>query len=180
MKSNEEAVVLIEQDGMYTWKYATSIKSSPSKRKRRGLLEPTEKTLMFTIELETSEDGTKQKKRGLGDNIIDFSLGKLKTLVFKFVAARTIGVARNLLEKNVKKGIVHIHSTDPQTWKKLPMLRELNLPLDKSLSILILIHGTFSSTVGGFGALGGTPWGGDFWKLPSKTMMQSLVMTIQH
>ncbi|MGC3946336.1 MAG: CHAT domain-containing protein [Chryseolinea sp.] len=82
--------------------------------------------------------------------------------MLKFVAAKIVGRVKNRLERDVVEGIVYINDIDPSKWKPIKSLP--NLPKEKPANVLLFIHGTFSTTVGGFGALGGTPWGIAFLK----------------
>ena len=58
------------------------------------------------------------------------------------------------MEEHVRPGLLHLAGTDVKKWRELETLDELHLPTDKPVRLLLFIHGTFSSTVGGFGALG--------------------------
>lgn len=49
-----------------------------------------------------------------------------------------------------------------RTWKRLRDPSALKLPTKRPPTVLLLIHGAFSSTLGGFGALGVTDFGKAF------------------
>jgi hypothetical protein len=70
----------------------------------------------------------------------------------KFIARTAAGVALHLLERNVSEGLIVMQGDDPRTWSRVEKLADLRLP-DEPLRIMLWIHGTFSSTVGGFGAI---------------------------
>ena len=48
---------------------------------------------------------------------------------------------------------MHLVDVDVSSWKRFETLDELHLPTDRPVRVLLFIHGTFSSTAGGFGAL---------------------------
>ena len=58
------------------------------------------------------------------------------------------------MEAHVKPGLMHITDAEVSKWKRFETLDELHLPTDRPVRVLLFIHGTFSSTKGGFGALG--------------------------
>lgn len=72
-------------------------------------------------------------------------------LVLRFAAPLLTGVAITALESDVAEGLVHIAGTDRATWMPLDALDDLALGVDAR--ILLLVHGTFSSTDGGFAQL---------------------------
>jgi hypothetical protein len=170
LRENEEAVMLLEQDGMYLWKYAGQTKEAPSMRRRGGGREAAQKQVIFTIEIAGPvEADTDEKKRSILGKVKEFAWGKVKAYVLKFIAAASVELARNHLERNVSRGLVHIKSTDPETWQVVSGLKQFQLPTDRAPKIFLFVHGTFSSTVGAFGALGATPWGRSFLQSTFKT-----------
>ena len=62
--------------------------------------------------------------------------------------------AVEMMEAHVATGLVHLADADVSTWRRFETLDELDLPTDRPARLLLLVHGTFSSTVGGFGAPG--------------------------
>jgi len=58
---------------------------------------------------------------------------------------------------------VHITDTDPSAWTRDG---DQSVPIrsDRATRILLMVHGTFSSTLGSFGSLGGTSEGKAFLK----------------
>ncbi len=79
-----------------------------------------------------------------------FSLRALPgvALVLRFAAPLLTGSAIKALESDVTEGLVHIAGADRATWTPLDSLDDLDLGADAR--ILLLVHGTFSSTDGGF------------------------------
>lgn len=150
IKARETAVVLAEQDGVYAWHFAM-----------RGPVAdaaPTSGGTSFTIRVEPV--GVPPKARRGKRFLKRFFIGKVTAYVLKFVAEQTGRFAMPFLERNVQTGLVLIDSPDPGKWA--PLDRPLTLPDDRVARVLLLMHGTFSSTVGAFGALGSTLWGRGF------------------
>ena len=74
--------------------------------------------------------------------------------MFRFVAPAILEKAIDKMEDHVRPGLVHLAGADVKKWRELEKLGELDLPTDQPVRLLLFVHGTFSSTVGGFGALG--------------------------
>lgn len=159
---DEQAVVLLQQDGMYSWKFATSetIEGVAPLETRRGIPESGKKRVRFSLEItSTRTPGATDAQRGI---LKDLIYNKVTAYVLKFAAKIAVGETTQFLERNVREGIIHMNGLDPADWQPVLDLATLPLPPDRNPRILLFIHGTFSSTVGSFGALGGTPWGQDF------------------
>lgn len=80
----------------------------------------------------------------------------------KFVAHLPVDSAIKFLERNVEPGLVLITSQDAGQWLRVEDMRSITLPTDRRAKILLLVHGTFSSTTGSFGALSYTEPGQKF------------------
>lgn len=156
--ANEESVVLVEQDGLYSWHFPSErIAAAPtSTRGRRGLT--SSKTARFTLEFQSTSLQAPQR-RGF---IQDFLIAKARAVVLKFVAHASVGPAMQFLERNVRRGLVVMDSSEPQKWRLVENISAVQLPTDRPARLLLFVHGTFSSTFGSFGGLGATPWGRAF------------------
>ena len=156
--AGEEAVVLLEQDGFYSWNFPTSTKPAEPKttRARRSL--PAGKTAHFELEFHSAPPATPQK-RGF---VQDFLMSKARAVVLKFVAHVAVDLGMKHLERNVRRGLVIMDSNEPQTWRLVENISALKLPHDRPARLLLFVHGTFSTTLGSFGGLGATPWGRAF------------------
>lgn len=161
LPDGESAVVLIEQDGRYEWHYPSRRKDiPPGTRGSRSAEETTSASVSqvsFTIPIGDDSElppdsGTSRGHRG---PVTNFIKGKITGIILKFVARKSIGALTRRLERGVRQGLVVVNSNDDATlWK-----HHANLPIE-TLSgkrgrrrILLLVHGTFSSTLGSFGAL---------------------------
>jgi len=159
---DEDAVVLLEQDGCYSWHLPTS--SQPDARTRR--LPGETRTAHFDIELPsavTTPTATRAVKpartRGLLGGLVS---GAVRVIVMKFAAPLLAGQAISFLERAVQPGLVHLASVHPAAWTRVERLDEISLPTDRPARVLLFVHGTFSSTVAAFGVLGLTPEGRAF------------------
>ena len=178
--ADEDAVLLVEQDGCYSWHLpaapapATSSRAARSAalgasttrrapRRTRGL--PGEKRdVHFEVDLAVTRAAyptrrsralpTGTRPRGMFGDLLS---GALRVVVLKFAAPWLVGHAVSFLERHVQPGLVHIAAPDPGTWTHLDRLEELGLRPDAR--VLLLVHGTFSTTASAFGALGVTSEG---------------------
>jgi hypothetical protein len=158
VEGHEGAVLLTEQDGFYSWVLPTDTQTILSGAEKRGARTvTTRQRVVFQIEVRSAgEPAAGPSRRGF---IKDFVFGRIRAFVFKFAARTLVGYGMKFLERNVRKGIVRIASVDPAQWSKVEDLSTLHLPDSHPARVLLLVHGTFSSTLGAFGALGSTPWG---------------------
>ena len=157
LSPNEEAVVLLEKDGLYSWHFPTHTASPPAppsrSRASRGLRPAT--TASFTIEFHQTPPAAPQR-RGL---VQDFIMAKARAIVLKFAARAALGPTTQFLERNVRRGLIAMEGHEPQMWRPIDNLSQLKLPNDRPARLLLFVHGTFSSTLGSFGGLSATPWG---------------------
>lgn len=169
---NEQAVLLVEDEGVYRWVVGgEAVAPLPAKRKRGAATTPpaTGRLRRFTVQVQPAppaeESAGRPRKRG---KLTDAVLGKVKVYVFRFAADFAVRLAGahavRFLERKVRQGLVAITATDPEQWQDLADEAPLPqaLPNGRPPRILLLIHGTFSSTRGSFGALGLSPVGRHF------------------
>src|SRR5690606_11458783 len=91
---------------------------------------------------------------------------KARIYVFRFAANWVADQGVRFLERGVERGVLDLRAggdpADPDTWARLQGLGGLALPPGRPARVLLLVHGTFSSTVGSYGALCHTAWGRSF------------------
>jgi len=162
--SDEDAVILLEQNGMFAWQFdATRTETSPEavapQRMRRGIAGGGA-AAVFRLRLAPAGTATPggQRRGVLSDAIV----GAAQAIVFKFAGRFLLGRATAFLERHVVPGVVVMQGADPLAWPSVPDFRAVALPQDRSSRVLLFVHGTFSSTKGGFGGLCATPWGQSF------------------
>ncbi|MFZ5878309.1 MAG: DUF7379 domain-containing protein [Chloroflexota bacterium] len=161
----EDAVVLLEQEGAYAWHFPDKITTRKGRPARRGLPAVAEQRIIqFELALggrPSAQPGETLRRGVLEDLVLD----KVRAYVFKFAARIAVGQALKYLERNVRRGLVNMSSAeDPAKWDLLEAA-PIQLPKKRPARILLFVHGTFSSTIGGFGPLLATQWGREFMRV---------------
>ena len=159
--AHEDAAVLLEQEGFYSWHFGSEAAPvAPAKRsKTRGAGLAPARAARFSIALGGELAAGAAGRRGV---VRDAVLGKIRAFIFKFAARVVVGQAMKFLERKVRRGLVSMPGNDPAAWRLLADSPPLVLPTRRPARILLFVHGTFSSTVGAYAALAGTPWGQEF------------------
>ena len=157
LAGDEEAVVLTEQEGMYLWKYPVEKKQVRSIRKQRDGKKEVGKQLTFQIDITPSAGAEATTRTIFGG--MDLGFGSLKAYILRFLGRGAVKLALDLLEKDLAPQLIHIKDLKPANWKVIAGMDNLALPAGRPPRVLLLVHGTFSSTVGAFSALGDLPWG---------------------
>ena len=159
LQPGESAVVLIEQDGSYEWHYPASRDEPVGQRslsQQRGAQGASGSNVSFRIPIGSNgplpePSDTARTHRG---PITDFIKGKIQGVILKFIARKTVGALTRRLERGVTEGPVLVNSaSDATQWIRHTAWPTENLSTQRPRRILLLVHGTFSSTVGSFGAL---------------------------
>lgn len=127
---DESAVALLEQDGEYRWLLPM----------RDGAV-----GARYFVLASDSLSAPNDDKRGL--------LGESRVCVFRFVARVGLDAGIRRFEGRRREGLVHLRGPLLNDWG--PVEPE-SLPKDSD-RVLMLIHGTFSSTLGCYGALALAP-----------------------
>ena len=143
----------------YTWHYPPASADRGATRQRGAARRA--KRGQVTIPIALTSSRLRGEKAGTRRGISASSLigGKARAIVLKFIARTAAGVAMKFLERNVRKGLIVMDSDDPAAWRRVSHINDLDLPDKPHLRVLLWVHGTFSSTVGSFGALAATPDG---------------------
>jgi hypothetical protein len=162
LAEDEQSVMLLEQDGFYSWALPSAVQSVPQDSDVRRGKAGNSKTAQFAIVIQPEALHGVETRRGF---VREFIYGRVRAWAFRFVAKAGIQLGVKLLERHIKEGPVIINSeTDPSKWLRPIDLSKIKLPKERPARILLMIHGTFSSTAGGFSALCVTPWGQEFLK----------------
>lgn len=159
VSERERAVVLVEQDGVYAWVLPSVPHFEDAGSGRRESGTEHSRTSRFEIPIKASRPSTREPKRGLLGDII---FGRVKAYVLKFVARLAVEYGISFLERHIEPSLVKINSVDSRLWKHCSEIDASRFSSKRAPQVLLLIHGTFSSTIGAFGALGATPWGRSF------------------
>jgi bacillolysin len=165
VRPTESAVVLIEQEGEFSWHFPEPAAGAHGARRRgkaasAGAPEALGPTVVrIPVRMAPGSlpvAGSMAKRRSLSIGSLS---SKIRAVVLKFVVRTAAGVSMKFLERNARKGIVVMKGNDPEAWERVERIDQLTLPAGRPLRLMLWIHGTFSSTVGSFGALTATPDG---------------------
>lgn len=159
VEEGQAAVAIVEQDGLYSWSMGTfeTQETDDSLRSAPGTETPTI-AMRFSVTLYSSSY-SERRNRLFGMERI---FRPIKAFIFKIPANFVVGQVVKRLEKKIDTGLIHFTGAGVNAWKPLREPGGLELPKDRPARILLMIHGTFSSTIGGFGALGATAFGKAF------------------
>lgn len=162
--ADEQAVILLEDEGEYRW--VVDGRPGPAAGPKRGR-SATKRRMRFSIDLKAAPSPAMAAKRRGGAKrswLVERLVGVVTAYVFRFTLKLAGKKIVDFLERKIGRGLVAITRPDPQKWQLLDDSAALPvvLPAARPARILLLVHGTFSSTVGSFGALGVMPKGIDF------------------
>ncbi|UCF66810.1 MAG: hypothetical protein JSV80_13640 [Acidobacteriota bacterium] len=158
LEEHEDALALLEQDGLYAWCFPSEIVSLHAPRTGRAMpARPRRRRVHFAIDVHaTSSKPRRLDRRGF---VRDLIYSRITAFVFKFAARLATPLAIKFLERHVDEGLVKIASRGLASWKKIDDPSRLALPAERPARLLLFVHGTFSSTRGSFGALSQSAWG---------------------
>jgi hypothetical protein len=156
--AGEEAVLLVEQGGVYAWTLPSSTEAAPAEARRTRSARAPGKVLRFRIDIHATRESGGPVRRGLLSTLV---YDRVTVYALKFAASAVVSGGVRFLERHVRRGLVLMQGLDPSAWR-LTAPGTIALPADRPARLLLFFHGTFSSTIGSFGALCGTPWGQAF------------------
>jgi hypothetical protein len=161
---SESALVLIEgAGGVYAWSYPQRQRGSRAPVRSDG-----SQTLIFPLAGAPAGPAAMrgpQAPDGRRGPVLEWIADKLvepvRAYVLKFAVRAAIDVAVDYIEGDKAEGLITLAVPDPADWRPdgapLPQL-----PQDRPAKILLVVHGTFSSTAGGFSQLMATENGRNF------------------
>ncbi|HFE47592.1 MAG TPA: CHAT domain-containing protein [Nannocystis exedens] len=158
VEEEEQAIVLLEEGGAFRWVFPESAAEDNAEGVQvRGLgggLARFRVPLRSSIHPAATDERDETRTRGfLGDLV----KGAVTARVYKFFAEKIAGTALahllDGLENDSREGPVLIRGTELRDWLDVDDLSGEALPKDRPARVLLLVHGTFSSTRGSFGAL---------------------------
>ena len=156
----EEAVVLVEQDGVYSW----VLPSESETTTRAGGV----RTFDLSLRADIADEA---RTRGFIDDLI---YSKATAFVLRYVAPPLGRAAIRHFEK-VEEGLVVMSADGPARWRHAEP-GDLTMPAQGR--ILLFVHGTFSSTSNSFGPLWQTEEGQRF--LADADQAYDLVLGVDH
>lgn len=158
--AGNDAVVLLERDGVYSWHLPIA------DEERTRSVEPGPRTVSFSLSVQPEAPARPSRRsRSLATRTVgadrgllgDLAHGALQAVVLRYAAPAIVGTVVERLEAGVRTGLVHVTGGSLDAWHPVDSIAELGLPTDRPARVLLLVHGTFSSTTGAFGALAVTP-----------------------
>ncbi len=178
------ALVLLESNGVYAWK----LPSEPGRPDAaRSVRSARTRTVRFDLSMPEPPprapgrgipEAERQPRRSIiGDWIADAVFEPIRAYVLKFAVSATIDAALAFIEGDKATGLCAIAGRDPTAWRPggapLP-----TFAAGRPARILLMVHGTFSSTEGSFGALAATAAGRAF--LASATGRYDAILGFDH
>lgn len=150
--ASEGAIVLAENAGCYTWlrpRYETTRDAGTGGR-----------TAVFDIVLPARPGAAPRalERTSAGQARPD----EVRATVLSFLLPDVAHAAAGALEAFVQPGLVHVTGADLAAWQRVDSLADVGLSPDRNNRVLLLVHGTFDSTAGAFGALTATDAGRAF------------------
>ncbi|GEO30438.1 DUF7379 domain-containing protein [Terrabacter aerolatus] len=158
--AGEDAVVLLERDGLYSWHLPVDV------GERTRSLDRGPRTVSFALRVQPeapTRPAARSRSLDASPRAVDRGLlgdlahGALQAIVLRFAAPLVVGKVIEHLEAGVHSGLVHVTGSALDAWRPVASLAEVGLPTERPARVLLLVHGTFSSTAGAFGALAVTP-----------------------
>jgi hypothetical protein len=151
---DEAAILLVEdENGLLSWRYPDATSAADGGARRRGAgLAPA--TLRFTLAGVPTASGARRRS-WLGDKIIEKLAEPVRIAVLRFLVSHTLDAAMRRIEGDMTTGLVNMSGSDAANWIPGTVLQPIAGA--DPLRVLLMVHGTFSSTAGSFGSLAGTP-----------------------
>ncbi|MBB4860625.1 hypothetical protein HNO88_003969 [Novosphingobium chloroacetimidivorans] len=147
--ANESAALLVEDEsGLLTWQVADAAASPEDVRRGEQVV------ASFTVPLSARGEGEPGRRSFIGDFLMDKLIEPVRIHVLRFLAGRTIDTLVDWIEGDLIAGPIVIADPAPATWKVGALsLAAARIPADRPARVLLMVHGTFSTTLGNFGAL---------------------------
>lgn len=149
----EAAVLLLEDaNGLLGWRFPDAAAISG---RRTGTAVGVQH---FTISATASGPQRDGRRSFLTDWALETVTRPVRVRVLRFLARRTVDAAIMHVEGGLKAGPVLVTGNDPARWYP-GIIGQIaaRVPADRPARVLLLVHGTFSSTAGSFAALAGHP-----------------------
>ena len=181
LEDGEWAVLLVEQDGVFAWDFGEvddgpAVPAARGGAVRRSSERSPRRVAHFHLDLHAR--GTPARRRSTLGFARSLLLRPALAAVFTFGAQLLVGQVVKRIERDVERGLLHITASEPDTWSRLSSARKLSWPTDRAARILLFVHGTFSSTVGGFGEIALTEAGRAF--LEDATSAYDAILGFDH
>ncbi len=154
IEEDERALVLLEQDGLFTWTLPEEQGEAGPQTRAGGSGVARFRIAGIAGIAEDVPEDSQGPTRGLLGSLVG---GTIRARVYKFFAGLltrfALPAAIAHLESGQREGVVLVGGDGLRDWIDRDDLRELRLPQGRPARLLLLVHGTFSSTRGSFGGL---------------------------
>ena len=168
VKAKENAVLLLEAPGgVFAWSFPQDRHAKPAglgvAPAARGL---SAGTLVFNLTPSEHQDGVGISFKSLkGSPVWDWVVrkagGAIRTRVLKFVIGKLEDFAVDRIEGGLKSGLTSLAHDDPRDWR---VGGDAVPSLTGAKKLLLMVHGTFSTTTGSYGGLAAGTAGPAFLK----------------
>ncbi len=145
-KHGSSVVLLVESDGFFQW---VRPEETPHKRN-------TSQSHYFSLSVSAEDDPKTSralaKRRGIVKWAWRHVFKKAVVYVFRFVAIKIIDKKVKKIDGNGPFGLFEIKGDNPENW--MPSVSDTNINLSgKKKRVLLMVHGTFSTTRNSFGVM---------------------------
>jgi len=125
--AHEDAVVLLAQEGLYSWRFPAEVETETLPSRRRGEPAITQRRIRFEISI--SGEVSPKRRFGRRGILEDLVAGQVKAYVFKFAARVAVGQMMKYLERNVRRGFVNMSDPEnPINWERELDLGSMEFP----------------------------------------------------
>ena len=157
---DQNAAMLVESEGVLRWRMPEDDAARAAAPARRG---PSGgRVLRFRVG-ETAAPAAPTRRGGFAELAGDTLFDQARVYVLKWAARKAVASLREFLESGLLEGVVDL-AGQPSDWKPSGASLTPEWPAQGGARLLLMIHGTFSSTMGSFAALGATDVGTAFLK----------------
>ena len=156
IEEGEDAALLADEDGVLTWVVPERdpiAAGDPSGL--RGPAPTSARRFRLVVEPERTDIDGKRSMEWL----TGWTGRRIKALVVRWATEKVAGLATSALVRAFEalrpEGLVWVGGADPLRWRHVPTMADTGVRQPRR--VLLLVHGTFSSTLGCFGHLGHGP-----------------------
>lgn len=157
VKADESALLLLETDGgVFAWQYPERRVAKVPTGLGLGAVSGPSSTLIFQISPDAPQGlalGSKAVRNSpVWKWIVEKTVGVIRARVLKFVAGKLEDAVVHKIEGGLTEGVTSLADADPAQWNakaaKVALRTSIGPP-----RVLLMVHGTFSTTAGSFGSL---------------------------
>jgi len=157
IEEDEDAVVLLEENGVFRWILPMPAEETEAEGGGNRVRGAGGGRARFSIQMRPSvREGAEDEPVQTRGFVSDLVSGAVTARVYKFfadkVATKLVDYGLSRIDDN-REGPVLIRGPELRDWIDVDDLEGIEVPSDRPARVLLMIHGTFSSTRGSFGGL---------------------------